>query len=164
MTVMSDHHQHHHGTGVAEPPSADEERAQQLSMQCWKQGLRAASEEDWRNAVEQGRQAVELYPAAPEPRFNLAVARLGLAATTGEPGARAEAAQTFDEARSHVDPHALVQYAATAVSLLEKREAQLGREPAYQYAIGTHLSVLGKAVRARRALEAAAGEAALKEL
>ena len=155
-------HNHEH-TAVAEPPSADEERAQHLSMQCWKLGLKASSADEWRKAVETGREAVEAYPAAPEPRFNLSVALLGLAQTAGDAEARAEAAQAFDEARGHVDPAAAVQYAATAVSLLEKRVG-LADDPGYQYALGTHLAVLGRNARARRALEAAAADPGLAAL
>jgi uncharacterized protein YecA (UPF0149 family) len=142
-----------------------EERAQHLSMQCWKLGLKAQSPDEWRQAVEVGREAVEAFPEAPEPRFNLSVALLGLAKTAEDAAAREEAVRAFDEARAKVDPHATVQYAATAVSLLEKRAGQL-EDPAYQYAMGTHLAVLGKNVKARRALEAAGplGEKALAEV
>jgi hypothetical protein len=161
---MSEHN--HDETAVAEAPSGDEERAQQLSMQCWKLGLKAASADDWRKAVEVGREAVEAFPQAPEPRFNLSVALLGLAHSTGDSATSEEAARSFDEARGTVDPHALVQYAATAVALLEKRAGQLGGEPSYQYAMGTHLAALGKNAKARRALEAAIalGELATKAL
>jgi hypothetical protein len=143
-----------------------EERAQQLSMQCWKLGLKATGVEEWRKAVEVGREAVELYGDAPEPRFNLSVALLGLAHASDDQATREEAARAFDEARGKVDPHALVQYATTAVSLLEKRAGQWANEPAYQYAIGTHLAALGRNAKARRALEAAGtlGEAALAEV
>ena len=59
---------------------AAEERAHKLSMQCWRAALRAQSADDWAHAVELGRQAIELVPEAPEPRFNLAVALTGLIA------------------------------------------------------------------------------------
>jgi hypothetical protein len=162
---MSEHN--HDQTAVAEAPSQDEEHAQHLSMQCWKLGLKAATEEDWRKAVEVGREAVAAFPQAPEPRFNLSVALLGLARATGDAATGEEAARSFDEARAAVDPHALVQYATTALALLEKRSGAFGSAPAYQYAIGTHLAALGKNAKARRALETAVpdlGELAEKAL
>ena len=151
---------------MSEVTEVSEERAQHLSMQCWKLGLRAQSAEEWRQAVEVGREAVAAYPDAPEPRFNLSVALTGLARATDDQALREEAVQAFDEAKGKVDPHALVQYATTAVSLLEKRAGQFGTERAFQYALGSHLAALGKNVKARRALEAAGplGEKALAEV
>jgi hypothetical protein len=124
-------------------------------MQCWKLGLRAQSADDWHRAVEVGEEAVAAFPEAPEPRFNLAVAKMGLAHATGD--GRLGAAQAFEEARAKVAPEALVQYAATAVQLLEKRAAQFGADPVYQYALGIHQAALGRNAKARRSLEAAAG-------
>jgi hypothetical protein len=156
MTDTTATHEHEH------VHSAEEERGHHLSMQCWRAGQRAKSAEEWRKAVELGRQAVELLPAAPEPRFNLAVALAGLAAA-GESDVRPEAARTFDEARGLVPEGGLVRYASEAVALIEKRP-EIAGEPAALYALGTHLAVLGKAVRARRALEGAAGDASLREM
>ncbi len=142
----------------------NEAHAQQLSMQCWKLGLRAQNADDWRRAVEVGEEAVAAFPDAPEPRFNLAVARMGLARATGE--GLVGAAMAFDEAREKVAPQALVQYAATAIQLLEKRAAQFGADPVYLYALGTHQAALGRNAKARRSLEAAAalGEIAARAL
>src|SRR5581483_1571580 len=72
----------------------------------------------------------------------------------------------FDEAREKVAPQALVQYAATAIQLLEKRAAQFGADPVYLYALGTHQAALGRNAKARRSLEAAAalGEIAARAL
>lgn len=146
--------------------TVSEERAQQLSMQCWKLGQKAQSADEWQRAVEVGREAVAAFPDAPEPLFNLSVALLGLAHASDDQATREEAARAFDQARAKVDPHVLPRYATTAVTLLEKRAAQLGSEPAYQYALGTHLAALGRNARARRALEAAGplGERALAEV
>jgi hypothetical protein len=155
-TTAAHEHEHEHVS------SADEERGHGLSMQCWRAGQRARSVEEWRKAVELGREAVGLLPGAPEARFNLAVALAGLA-TTGDASARAEAAAAFDEARGVVAEGSLVRYAAEAVALLEKR-SELAAEPVAQYALGTHLAALGKLVRARRALEGAAADPDLKEL
>jgi preprotein translocase subunit SecA len=135
-------------------------------MQCWKLGQKAQSADDWRQAVEIGREAVAAFPEAPEPRFNLSVALMGLAKSTDDQAIREEAVAAFDEARGKVDPHVLPQYATTAIALLEKRTGQFGADPAYQYALGSHLAVLGKNARARRALEAAGplGEKLLAEV
>jgi uncharacterized protein YecA (UPF0149 family) len=150
-------HEHHHDHEL-------EERAHKLSMQCWRQGQRAASEEEWRQAVELGRQATGLVAEAPEPRFNLATALAGLAATTGDAAIRAEAAATYDAARALVPAEGVVRYAQEAVSLLEARGPRLLAEPAVQYALGTHLAQLGRTVKARRALQAAGADASIEGL
>ena len=155
-STATQEHEHEH------VPSPDEERGHHLSMQCWRAGQRAKSADDWRKAVELGREAVELLPGAPEPRFNLAVALTGLAAA-GDADARPQAARAFDEARGVVPEGGLVRYATEAVALIEKRP-EIAGEPAAQYALGTHLAALGKLVRARRALETAAADTSLEEL
>jgi hypothetical protein len=142
---------------------AAEARAHKLSMQCWRAALRAQQPDDWVQAVDLGRQAIALVPEAPEPRFNLAVALAGQARATGDAGLRAEAVRTFDAARGLVPPGGLVRYAQEAATLLEGRAAHLAAEPAIQYALGSHLAVLGRAVRARRALEAAAADPTVGE-
>ena len=150
-----DEHGHTHDHG-------EELRGHNLSMQCWRLGQRARTAEEWQRAVEAGRQAVELLGEAPEPRFNLAVALTGLAHAADDAEARRAAAEAFDrglEMASQAGP----QYCSSAVSLLEKRP-DLAREPAAQYALGTHLAALGKLVRARRALESAAADPTLGDL
>src|SRR5262245_37586333 len=79
--------------------SPDEERGHNLSLQCWRTGQRARGADDWLRAVELGRQAIELLPSSPEPRFNLAVALTGLAGATGQADVHLAAAQVFDEGR-----------------------------------------------------------------
>jgi hypothetical protein len=145
-------------------PSTDEERGHNLSLQCWRAGQRARGPEDWARAVDLGRQAVELLPGSPEPRFNLAVALTGMAALSGQPELHLAAAQVFDEGRRLVPEGGLVRYATEAVALLEKRAPDLDRGRSYQYALGTHLAALGKLVRARRALESAAADPTLADL
>jgi hypothetical protein len=144
--------------------SPEEERGHNLSLQCWRAGQRARGLDDWAKAVELGRQAIELLPNSPEPRFNLAVALTGMASATGQPDLHLAAAQVFDEGRRLVPEGGLVRYATEAVALLEKRAADLAGGPSYQYALGTHLAPLGKLVRARRALDAVAADPTLGDL
>ncbi|HEY3078744.1 MAG TPA: SEC-C metal-binding domain-containing protein [Chloroflexota bacterium] len=151
-------HEHEHAH------SPDDERGHNLSLQCWRAGQRARAAEDWLRAVELGRQAIELLPSSPEPRFNLAVALAGLAGASGQAEMHLAAAQVFDEGRRLVPEGGLVRYATEAVALLEKRAADFGGGPSYQYALGTHLAALGKLVRARRALESAAADPTLCDL
>jgi hypothetical protein len=142
---------------------AAEERAHKLSMQCWRAALRAQAADDWAHAVELGRQAIELVPEAPEPRFNLAVALAGQARATGDADLRAESARTFDAARGLVPSQGLVRYAQEAATLLEGKVGHLAGEPVIQYALGSHLALLGRAVRARRALQAASQDPTVGE-
>lgn len=151
---VTEEHVHDHAT---------EQRAHKLSMQCWKSALRARSGDDWREAVDLGRQAIELVPQAPEARFNLAVALSGLANADADPAVRTEAAATFDAARELVAPEALIRYSGEAASLLETRLPQLAAEPVVQYALGVHLAALGRTVRARRTLTAASDDPTVGE-
>jgi hypothetical protein len=156
--TLAHEHEHEHAH------SPNEQRGHNLSLQCWRTGQRARTAEDWLRAVELGREAIELLPSSPEPRFNLGVALTGLAATSGQADLHLAAAQVFDESRRLVPEGGLIRYATEAVALLEKRAAQLDRSPAYQYALGANLAALGKLVRARRALESAAADPTVGDL
>jgi len=157
------HDHEHEGALEHVHDHAAEERAHRLSMQCWRAAMRAQAGDDWAHAVELGRQAIELVPQAPEPRFNLAVALAGQASATDDEALRAESAQTFDAARQLVPAEGLVRYAHEAATLLEGKVGHLAGEPAIQYALGRHLAVLGRAVRARRVLQAASADPTVGE-
>src|SRR5262245_11343740 len=95
--------------------SPEEERGQNLSLQCWRVGQRARGLDDWARAVDLGRQAIELLPSSPEPHFNLAVALTGMANAAGQPDLHLAAAQVFDDGRRLVPEGGLVRYANEAV-------------------------------------------------